>query len=494
LEKAKLSGPKIDHAEIERQQKAELERQRQEKLQKIRNETEKLNKEFVTTKTQIHNIDKYLSSIIRNIENSDEMAPTILKFHEVKAVYIDQLTKTLDINVPTEPDAISVCTKKLANATKTVMADFIREIKPLEERMLDFNKQLEIQNTITSISKNFSAEIENMKNIEDFDFSILKNNLSCSDIESDVDEKARQILSEIENYVNSESIQETDMKNLMAIANNIHKTAFETKNSFETAVIEYSITKASIVKNMIIFDELYHDYYVQYILWLDTFNENQTNQHAISPKEKDCFFSIKELENELKQLINETKLLSERNYIRKQINEVMEHFGYNIVEEIFFDTNQREGKNDCFDYIYESNSGQSAIHVNFSGEKRIMMEIIATDKNFAVPKVGYENAVITNSNELSNQERELLLQEQGAFCSLHPQIVEELRKRGVILDAKTRKKPHEKYSKKFSYSPNIFNENAIIKQSNLINKGTERRKHPKRKKKQHQKLQLRAMK
>ena len=38
-----MSGPKIDHAEIERRRKAEVERQRKERLRKIKEETDKLN-------------------------------------------------------------------------------------------------------------------------------------------------------------------------------------------------------------------------------------------------------------------------------------------------------------------------------------------------------------------------------------------------------------------------------------------------------------------
>ena len=231
------------------------------------------------------------------------------------------------------------------------------------------------------------------------------------------------------------------------------------------------------------------------MLWLDIINETRINRLAISPKEKDCFFSIQELEIEYKQLVDEIKILTEKNYIRKQINEVMEHFGYNIAEEIFFDVNQEIGKNEYYDYIYEGKSGQPAIHVNMSSEKRIMMEIVATDKNFPVPKVGSKNAGIIGSHELNNKDRELLLQEQGAFCKLHPQIVEELKKRGVILNAKKRNEPHERHCKKISYSLEIINENAEFGgKSNLLNTGTEQKKHPRRKKRQNQKLQLREVK
>ena len=486
-----MSGPKIDHVELERQRRAELERQRQERLRKIREETEKLNKLISTAKNNITTIEKHLVSETKVLENLEDTKDTLFKLTKLKDSYIGQLTNALEINVPAEPDSIHTYTQKLASLTKSIFVKYFTEIKPLEERVLDYSKLVEKQNAIKTITKDFSGKIEKMKSIEDFDFSDMADNLSCADIEPTVEEKARQILSEIEEMVNSESIQESDMKKLLAIAGNIYKTAFETKRFFEAAIIEYSTLKSSVIKNMLVFDELYQEYYGLYILWLDTVNENRSKRLVISPKEKNSFFSIQELEDEYNKLINETTAISERNYIRNQINTVMKQFDYNMAEELFFDSNLNKRSRD---FIYQSQTERSAIHVHMSGEKWVMMEIVAIDKNYANSGNDLKNAEIFSSADLSGTERAMLVQEQGAFCKLHPLIVAELKKHGVLLNPEERKDVHERYAKKICFS-SIFvpDSERFIEHSSLFHKSSEKQK-PKSKKKQKQKLQLQAMK
>jgi len=466
-----VSGPKIDQAELERQRKAELERIRQEKLRKIREETDKLNTEIFKTKAQIDQIDKHLLSLVRNVEYSEEMALIVPKLKELKTVFKAQLAKALEINVPAEPDAILACTHKLADTSKNIVESYFYEVKPLEERIRGYNKQLEIQDTVASIFKNLSAEKEEIKNIEDFNFVV--NMVAHSDtIEISVKEKATQILSDIEELVNSESIQEIDMKNLLSIANNIYRTAYETNASFEAATIEYNVVKPNIVKNIAIFDDIYQDYYAEYVVYVDLINKNRIKPISIMPKEKYNFATIEELQEETALLVQESKIASERNYIREQIDDVMKLFGYNVSEEIILHTNQTGNH-----YICENKSGQSAIHVHISDKKQIMMEIVGIGESAGVSANSSVNSTITSSSELSAGERDNLLHEQGGFCQIHPQIVEELGKRGVILNAKSRKPPDLKYCKKIT-SLNA-GKNPFVSQSELINERASERKRTK---------------
>jgi len=464
-----VSGPKIDHVELERRRKAELERARQEKLRKIREETDRLNAAVSNTKAQIDQIDRHLFSLVRNVEHSDEMALTVQKLKELKALYKTQLTKALEINVPPEPDAISACTRKLADTAKKITENYFNEVKPLEERIKNFNNQLEIQNTVTSTFRGLSAEREKIRDIEDFDFTARMDNVAHSDIEVTVKERASQILSEIEELVNSESIQELDMKNLLAIANNIYKTAFETNVFFEAAAIEYNVVKPDIVKNIAIFDDVYQDYYAEYVVYLDSINKNRINPIGIMPKEKYNFASIEELQEETALLAQASKTALEMNYIREQIDEVMRLFEYNMSEEIILDANQTGSH-----YICENESGQSAIHVHVSDKKQIMMEIVGIGGSAAVSANSSVNSTITASSDLSDGERNNLLIEQGGFCEIHPKIIDELKKRDLILNVKSRKLPDLRYCKKIA--PVTAGKGTVISQSELINeRAAERR-------------------
>jgi len=467
-----VSGPKIDHVELERRRQAELERARQEKLRKIREETDRLNTEISRTKTQIDQIDRHLLSLIRNVEYSDEMALTVPRLKELKNAYKARLAKALEINVPPEPDAISACTRKLADITKSVTESFFNEAKPFEERIKNFNNQMEIQNTVASTFRGFSAEREKIRDIEDFDFTVRVDNVTHSNIEVTVKERASQILSQIEEMVNSESIQESDMKNLLAIANNVYKTAFETNVSFEAAAIEYNVIKPEIVKNIAIFDDVYQDYYAEYVVYLDSINKNRVNPIGIMPKEKYNFASIEELQEETALLAQASKTALERNYIREQIDEVMGELGYNLSEEVVLDMNQLGSH-----YICGKKSGQSAIHVHISDQKQIMMEIVGIGESAAVSTNSSVNGTITASSDLSDSERDNLLSEQGGFCEIHPKIVDELRKRDLILNVKSRKLPDLKYCKKIT--PVTAGKGTVVSQSELINEHAAERRRSK---------------
>jgi len=416
-----VSGPKVDQVELERHRKAELERLRQERLKKIRAATEKLNAEISAARTQIGHIDKHLLPSIRNMENAEEMALTIKKVEDLKSAYKGKLIKALEMgNVPTEPDAISARGRELASVTKSVMTGYFNEVKPFEDRIQNYIKQLEIQNTIAAFSKNISTEIEKMDNIEDFDFTINVDNVKHSAKELNVQKTAAKILSEIEGLVNNEAIQESDMKDLLAIAGNIYKTAFETKNSFEAAVIEYNTVKPGVLRNITVFDDLYQDYFSECVVYLELINKNRKKPVKIAPQKKYLFSTIEELNEETTKIARDFKTLSENNYIREQINEVMQSVGYNLLDEIVFGKDQLGNH-----YLCESKSGKSAIHMHISDGKRVMMEIV-------------------------NTERDVLLNEQGRFCDLHPKIIEELKKRGVIFNKIARNEPDLKYYKKIN--------------------------------------------
>jgi len=446
-----MSGPKIDQVELERRRKAELERIRQERLTKIRQETEKLNAEIAKTKAQITYIDKHLSTLLRSVDNAEEMEITVRKLNEIKSIYKNKLAKAFDINVPTEPDAISACTRNLRSVTETIMAGYPDEVKSLEERMRNFIEKQEVKNTVAANSKDFSGKIEKRENIEDFNFTATMDNVTRSSLKVNTRERAMQILSEIEELVNTESIQEADMKELLIIANNIYKTAFETENSFEAAAIEYNVVKPKIIRNISIFDDLYQDYFSEYVAYLELLNTNRTEQIKITPEEKYRFFTIEELENEVMLLAKSSKAVTENNYIRGKINEVMRSFGYNLSEEIVINKNQLGNH-----FICESESGKTAIHLHMSDGKRMMMEIVGlgdyagsyADGNNATAV----NAQIANTSELSDTERDELLAEQGHFCELHPKIIAELEKHGLVFNMVERREPALQYCRKIKRS------------------------------------------
>ena len=434
-----MSGPKIDHVELERRRQAEIERLRQERLRRIREETNKLNAEISATTKQVDFINEHLCSLIRSIESKSEMEITIKNIGRVKESHKKKLLRLLEeIVVPTEPDDISIYTHELSSKVKAAVADYLREVAEYEERINDFIRQSEIKPLA-----GFNSIVEQLAKMEDFDFSFKKAEAKSSKIEPSVKERATKILFDIERLLSSESIQESDMKKLVAIANSIYESAFESGASFEASVVEYGVAKSKTIRSIAVFDEIYLDYYAEYVTYIDLLNKHGKTAIEITPKEKYRFESVEALQHELTFLAKESKKTSMNNYIREQIDDVMQMFGYYTTEEIVFNPNHTGSH-----FICESESGRPAIHVHVSEKKQIMMQIVATEKSSRAGSHESISGIISESSDLSTEERNQLLLEQGRFCDLHPKIVDELKKRGLKLDAKSRKAPDEKHCKK----------------------------------------------
>jgi len=80
----------------------------------------------------------------------------------------------------------------------------------------------------------------------------------------------------------------------------------------------------------------------------------------------------------------------------------------------------------------------------------MMMEIVGIGDNVNRNEETSVNAHIIDSSKLSGMENEELLSEQGRFCQLHPKIIEELEKHGLVFNKMERREPDLKYCKKIN--------------------------------------------
>ena len=473
-----MSGPKDHDIVLEQRRRAKLERLRQERLRKIREETDRLNNQITKSKTQFDSIDKHLSSLIVLAEKSEEMSNTHSRLCKIRQSHKEKIIKALEINVPIEPEDISKRTNNLMQITQNIVNDYYTGIKILEDRIIENEKLIKDQKERDELSKKLAAGTGKIGEIQDFNFTAAINKIENSNIEKSVEEKARQLLLEIEELINSESIQESEMQTVLQIANNIYVTAFESEKGFKTAEIQYNIIKPDVIKNIEIFDDLYNDYYAEYVIFLDLINKSTSVPNSITPKEKYEFESICDLEQEIANLTNESKMLTEKIYIREQIDEVMKEYGYNVSKEIVFGEDH-EGSH----FICRQESGDTGIHIYMSGDKQIMMEIVGVDARSEDANYG----IMVASSDLDETEKNRLLDEQGSFCELHPKILEELAERGVVFNMNSKKEPNLRYSKRIVIT-DTFVDSAAVK-SELINKGNVRPDRAKNKK-----AQLRALK
>ena len=177
-----MSGPKVDFVELERQRQIELERQRMERLRKIRIETEKLNGEVTKCKLKLKQIENHLTQLVFDVRESADIASTLARLNELKYKYVKQFNMTVDIDIPSEPQDIYECSCKLSAEMEGLLTAMHNDVKPFEERILDYKKQIALLDKVNTMAEGFSAKVEKLRNIGtivDIDFGVKLTVVPC---------------------------------------------------------------------------------------------------------------------------------------------------------------------------------------------------------------------------------------------------------------------------------------------------------------------------
>lgn len=142
-------------------------------------------------------------------------------------------------------------------------------------------------------------------------------------------------------------------------------------------------------------------------------------------KEITEFSSLEEIQTATEQAKQSAVAQVSREYIRRQIDEVMSKHGYQVV------SSEQLEETDNHQVLYGVGD-DTAIHVFVSDEQQVTMRVVG---------IGFDDTI-------SEEEDEKLFQKQCAFCQMHPEITEELALRGVILQTKKHMPPDKRFNKK----------------------------------------------
>lgn len=138
------------------------------------------------------------------------------------------------------------------------------------------------------------------------------------------------------------------------------------------------------------------------------------------------FGSVEEIREAIEDAKDKAMGNMSKEYIKRQIDEVMQKHGYNVVR-----SDMLVQANDSGQILYGVDE-ETAINVFVSEESQVTMRVVG---------IGFDD-------KISGEEDEKLFQQQCAFCSLHPQITKELEMRGVILHTRKHMAPDKKFNKK----------------------------------------------
>ena len=162
------------------------------------------------------------------------------------------------------------------------------------------------------------------------------------------------------------------------------------------------------------------------------------------------FASKEEIRNEIEILKKKVENISVKNYIKEQLDDVMIKHGYNMIDSEYIERVKTENR-----LLYKVNDSTGIdVFMSDTQEKMLTLKIVG---------IGFDE-------EMSEKESDKLYEEQCNFCSMFPELVEELRVRGVIFKEVRYNEPDKKHNTKIKVKINSENRVNKRKVKENINK------------------------
>ena len=402
----------------------------------------KLSQKFNLTKDKFYkNLSVFYNRV--NLDREIGELETINKecekiFSEFKEIYEtifkkiqDEFDKIRKLQFQDEENEILSLIDKISIERKEGAKAIIIDIENIVDRILKIEKR----NT-ENIEKSKFQEIKLEKHDTNkiFNFSNFSKDLDENkENEVSIEEISDEILEELSNFIELDKYTVKDRQQVLDMENEIlnlkkENIGLEIKKSLLLEKKEYIKERLKKIK----FDNkevesLYDDYLKEaYYLNLD-----------IKPIRE--FSSKDEIENEIKILKEKSKNISEKTYIKRQLDEVMEKHGYNMMDSEYIEKSMGNNR-----LLYSVNDS-TGIDVFISDTQKQMLTL-------KVVGIGFDE-------EITERESDRLYQEQCNFCSMFPELVEELEIRGIILEKVKYNEPDKKFNSKVKLKKSSGNRN-----------------------------------
>ena len=458
-----MSGPKTSNVYISPERQAYLERLRREKaqiifeikskLQRLNNFDIRINDSHISNKLKLK-LDAFkkiseetLNNMVRNANITNDLSTLealnrnstdVLNEFEDKYENIfknieDNINKIIEISSRNEKDEIASLIDKIPADKIEGSRSIILEIKDTVNRIIKIN------NVNTKDFKKFEfkeTKIERKENNETFDFSNLSKKDSNETVISNdnIEIIVKEIFEDLTNFLEAKEYivkyrqQIFDMRNqILELEREVLDLDIKKKLILEKKVsIKNELKKIEFENKKV--EALYEDYLKE------AYSIDYSNIKPI----KD-FSSNEEIKNETEILRKKAQSFSEKNYIREQVDEVISKYGYNMISPEYI---EKSNKNNRLLYQVDNSTG---IEVFMSDTEQQMF-------TFKVVGIGFDE-------ELNEKESDRLYEEQCNFCSMYPELINELRTRGIIFEKVNYNEPDRKYNTKIKLKNNFENRN-----------------------------------
>lgn len=469
-----MSGPKTSNVYISPERQAYLERLRREKaqiifeikskLQRLNNFDIRINDSRISNKLKLK-LDAFkkiseetLNNMVRNANITNDLSTLealnrnstdVLNEFEDKYENIfknieDNINKIIEISSQNEKEEIASLIDKIPADKIEGSRSIILEIKDTVNRIIKIN------NVNTKDFKKFEfkeTKIERKENNETFDFSNLSKKDSNETVVSNdnIEIIMKEIFEDLTNFLEAKEYivkyrqQIFDMRNqILELEREVLDLDIKKKLILEKKVsIKNELKKIEFENKKV--EALYEDYLKE------AYSIDYSNIKSI----KD-FSSNEEIKNETEILRKKAQSFSEKNYIREQVDEVISKYGYNMISPEYIEKSNKKNR-----LLYQVDNS-TGIEVFMSDTEQQMF-------TFKVVGIGFDE-------ELNEKESDRLYEEQCNFCSMYPELINELKTRGIIFEKVNYNEPDRKYNTKIKLKNNFENRNNKRKSKENSNK------------------------
>ena len=417
-----MSGPKIDHAALERQRQAELERKRQEKLRAL--------EEFAQAVQRIDALARKVEALregsVSRFEQDSDMRYQVEAIRAAADTAMGSIRAARTTQPWGEAEQIRAQTRNMQARALEIERGFDTAATAFEKQVEQYLGMLQEQQERRALSEKLASCKEERYAFNVVSFALADEAPATVPTELDVS----TLTAEIKLLVKHPAAGRNRERLLALLA----AVAKEPNRQRQQALLtQYVALRNGIWQDIREFGLYYRQYHAFYFAWAQLRYAGQPQYPP--PRPQESFGSAVELKTEVSRLQKAHKQEDEQAYIRKALDEVMREFGYATLEPIQLHSLQQGQTH----YLAEAkDSGQAPLHISISENGEILMEVQALDAGN--PENAYE--VLGNSQK-DAEERKYVSQQQAAFCSQHPKMLEALRQRGVELRSKRHVPPGE---------------------------------------------------
>ncbi len=399
-----MSGPKVDVAELRKQELARLMKLRQNRL----------------------SLANYINEQIRQIGEvftaCDGDSPEILgncdKVIQLQKEYSQNLNKLLE-KVKSGDETLDC--KELKIECDSLIFDFkgsseqdLKAIQSSRKNNQEYIKQQRIREQQAALKRTEIRGIASFDNLPKIE--------SGSDVSDEqIKEQITVLENELTEFMNSDAISGTYKSSALALYQETKEIASNNFDNFKKSKRIGRLYKDFVLicdnaeKELSEMKVVYEKYCLEF------FDGNA------EPRTLSSFSGVSEIEQAIELERERAKGTVSRDYIKRQIDDVMRIHGYNMVQSEMLEATANG-------QVLYGVDDDTAIDVFVSNDNQVTMRVVG---------IGFDE-------QISATEDEKLYQQQCAFCSMHPQITKELEMRGVILKTKKHLPPDRRYNKKIA--------------------------------------------